>query len=335
MAGKDIQPLFSSGQLLVGGAIVATAIGLGAAKRSNAQDKPPQNDAPLSFRLNDPKQDAKPKTPAAAPAKKQQEIQKPEAAKPATPAPHTEQQKTAATAAPTMDEVVSLALPIIKRCENEGLHKKDSCTSYDDVGYRSIGYGFNMSVHKDMFKETLGCSESTYNRIKNGKESITIEQANKLVRAMTEYKYGLMQAEIGHIKMNANQKAAILSMVYNCNTAPVKKGTAIRKALEAGDMSRAAELIGTTYIKAGGKVEQGLINRRKQERQLFETPAATSSARAMHPAEAKWRSADPFGTALVLETSGKPDVICKVGPPTAEQRVQNLQRLMTARVRSA
>jgi hypothetical protein len=56
-------------------------------------------------------------------------------------------------------------------------------------------------------------------------------------------------------------------MVFNCGQAPIRKGAGINKALKSGDSEKAAELMATTYTKAGG--EPILANRRQEESTLF------------------------------------------------------------------
>ena len=72
-------------------------------------------------------------------------------------------------------------------------------------------------------------------------------------------------------KLNDNQKGALTSFVYNCGTGkPYQIFEKIRNFLD-GKITK-QDLIGywqTSVTKAGGKVLQGLINRRADEALLF------------------------------------------------------------------
>lgn len=60
---------------------------------------------------------------------------------------------------------------------------------------------------------------------------------------------------------------AMVSLTYNIGLGNFKKSTVLRK-FNAGDFSGAAEAF-MLFVKANGKVMQGLINRRNEERELF------------------------------------------------------------------
>jgi lysozyme len=73
------------------------------------------------------------------------------------------------------------------------------------------------------------------------------------------------------VPLNDNQLAALLSFMYNIDAAKLK-GSGFLRALNDGDYERAMD-IHATYTLAGGAKEQGLVNRRKWERELFEAPS--------------------------------------------------------------
>lgn len=66
-------------------------------------------------------------------------------------------------------------------------------------------------------------------------------------------------------KLNDNQKAALISYVYNVGSLRV----GIANALKSGDFSSAAKQIAAGPITGGGVVYKGLIRRRKEESELF------------------------------------------------------------------
>ena len=68
--------------------------------------------------------------------------------------------------------------------------------------------------------------------------------------------------------INQNQFDALVSLAYNIGTNAFKNSTLVKK-LNAGDIRGAAAQFGV-WIRAGGKVMQGLVNRRAVEHKLFE-----------------------------------------------------------------
>lgn len=107
--------------------------------------------------------------------------------------------------------------------------------------YWTIGWGhYGPDVHKDMI--------------------ITQKDADNLLLADLR-KYEEAVEKLG-IKLNENQFSALVSFAYNCGVGNLKKLVTNRNTSQIAD----AILL---YDKAGGKVLNGLIRRRKEERELF------------------------------------------------------------------
>ena len=71
--------------------------------------------------------------------------------------------------------------------------------------------------------------------------------------------------------LNANQKAALTSLVYNVGQGSFKKSKAL-KALNAGDMDEFKKQAFSKeqgWVKSKGKFVKGLHNRRQKEQALF------------------------------------------------------------------
>lgn len=107
--------------------------------------------------------------------------------------------------------------------------------------YWTIGWGhYGQDVHKDMV--------------------ITQLQAdNMLLEDLKKYEAAVDNL---HLTLNENQFSALVSFAYNCGTGNLKKLVTNRNHKEIAD----AILL---YDKAGGKVLNGLVRRRKAERELF------------------------------------------------------------------
>ena len=73
------------------------------------------------------------------------------------------------------------------------------------------------------------------------------------------------------VALNDNQKAALMSFVYNLGARAFHTSTLLRK-LNSGDCAGAAREFGR-WIYGGGRVLPGLVKRREAERQLFEKVA--------------------------------------------------------------
>lgn len=133
------------------------------------------------------------------------------------------------------------------------IKKYEGCvlTAYrDPVGILTIGYGHTKNV-------------------KAG-QRISMEKADEYLRqdllaaekAVNKYKYDF----------NQNQYDALVSFTFNCGAENLKKIT--------NNNSRTLEQISArlpNYNKAGGKILAGLVNRRTEEKKLFDTPVKEST----------------------------------------------------------
>lgn len=77
-------------------------------------------------------------------------------------------------------------------------------------------------------------------------------------------------------KYNIHQAAAIVSLAYNIGVAGYCKSTSAKRA-QAGDYAGACEAM-SRHVKAGGKVLQGLVDRRAFERAICEGDFAHAEA---------------------------------------------------------
>lgn len=77
-------------------------------------------------------------------------------------------------------------------------------------------------------------------------------------------------------KYNIHQAAAIVSLAYNIGVAGYCRSTSAKRA-QAGDYAGACEAM-SRHVKAGGKVLQGLVDRRAFERAICEGDFAQAEA---------------------------------------------------------
>ena len=133
-------------------------------------------------------------------------------------------------------------------CGFEGLRLK----AYDDgVGVWTIGYGTTIINGV---------------KVKKG-DTCTIEQA-KSYMAQDLKKFESAVETAGKVPLNQNQFDALVSLTYNIGIGAFKDSTLLKK-LNAKDYKGAAAQF-DRWNKGGGKVMQGLVNRRAKERKLFE-----------------------------------------------------------------
>ena len=80
------------------------------------------------------------------------------------------------------------------------------------------------------------------------------------------------------VTINDNQKAALCDFAYNLGIHALQESTLL-KLLNAGQMDAAANEF-EKWDRAGGRVFQGLLNRRLAEKKLFLSPAAVPAAQS-------------------------------------------------------
>ena len=147
-----------------------------------------------------------------------------------------------------------------KRISENGLaliRRFEGCrlTAYQDSGgVWTIGYGHTSGVSKE--------------------QTITQSQADACLRADCASAEKAVNRYMDTYHWNQNQFDALVSFTFNCGAGNLKT------LLDGGARSIAqiSEKI-PAYRKAGGRVLQGLINRRAAEKSLFDTPVSPAESR--------------------------------------------------------
>lgn len=134
----------------------------------------------------------------------------------------------------------------------ENFEGYSSARYLDSVGVPTIGYGTTAAV-VDPVPETC-----------------TREQAQAWLTDSLARQYEPAVNAIG-VPLTQNEYDALCSLVYNCGPGVVSAGTSIGSDLRARRYGAAAQDF-MLYVRAGGQVLQGLVNRREAERHLFLTP---------------------------------------------------------------
>jgi GH24 family phage-related lysozyme (muramidase) len=120
---------------------------------------------------------------------------------------------------------------------------------------------------------------STHNYAENRAVALgdVIDQATAdkwLEIEVNEKAAGVLSA-LGNVKANQNQFDALVSFAYNVGIGAFSSSTMLKK-IKSGNMVGAADEF-LRWVNAGGEVLEGLVNRRKDERALFLTPAEVVS----------------------------------------------------------
>ncbi|VEH67254.1 lysozyme [Rodentibacter pneumotropicus] len=131
-------------------------------------------------------------------------------------------------------------------------HEALRLEAYDDgTGVWTIGYGHTGKVNGVPVGPGM---------------TITEEQAEALLKErLVEFENAVHSSV--KVPLTQNQYDALVSLAYNIGARNFKTSTLVKK-LNKGDIEGAAEQFGV-WRKAGGKVMQGLINRRNKEREMF------------------------------------------------------------------
>ena len=132
----------------------------------------------------------------------------------------------------------------------------------------------------DLIKSFEGCKLTAYlcpakvwtigygttSKIKQGM-TITPDQANKLL-AQDVAEFEAIVDDLVTSKLNENQFSALVCFVYNCGMPNFERSTLLKKVnLNPNDATIKDEF--PKWNKAGGKVLNGLIRRRKVESELY------------------------------------------------------------------
>ena len=140
----------------------------------------------------------------------------------------------------------------------QGFESFVSTPYQDSVRVWTIGYGSTYYPNGKLVTK----SDKPINRL----YAETIQQ-NVIENDFAPVVNDLLKKEIENGFVNQNMYDAILSLVYNIGVNGFKKSSVL-KWIKQGDKENASNAF-LLWNKAGGKVLEGLVNRRKKERDLF------------------------------------------------------------------
>lgn len=183
----------------------------------------------------------------------------------------------------------------------------------DPVGVLTIGYGFTMGsrVFAASWRDRHGRPLAPGDRLERG-------EADALLRRLVDGEYGAaVTRELGELPQHRHDAAC--SVAFNLGPRALRWRWA--RALKAGDVRGAADILAANYNTAGGRRLAGLVRRRREEAALLlagdygdggagqHTPVAAPeagnrSARARRGLWASLASVLGLGAAGVVESEG-------------------------------
>ena len=124
---------------------------------------------------------------------------------------------------------------------------------------------------------TIGYGTTFYpdgSRVSEG-DAITIEEADHYLEQHIEQFASIVDHQV-QVDLNANQRDALTSLVYNIGSNAFQRSTLLA-LLNQGDYDGASKEI-VRWDRAHNVENQGLLNRRLKEQELFNTPVAVAVA---------------------------------------------------------
>ncbi|MFW2148666.1 lysozyme [Acinetobacter sp. TY1] len=163
-----------------------------------------------------------------------------------------------ATASDAVADMLGIAIDNVMQVSTEGValiccFEGLKLKAYDDgVGIWTIGFGTTIYPNGIKVKKGDTCTEA----------QAKVYIAHDLKTFESAVNSGVT------VPINQNQFDALVSLTYNIGTGAFIESTLLKK-LNLGDFKAAATQF-AVWNKGGGKVMQGLVNRRAEERKLFE-----------------------------------------------------------------
>lgn len=117
-------------------------------------------------------------------------------------------------------------------------------------GYPTIGYG-HLIKNTEMERFKTGINRNEAESILDNDIAMADQALNRLIR----------------IKLNDNQRAALVSFIFNLGAGAFQAST-LRQKLNRGEYQEAADQL-PRWVYGGGRILPGLVRRRHAERSLF------------------------------------------------------------------
>lgn len=143
-------------------------------------------------------------------------------------------------------------------------HEGEVLTCYLDTGgVPTIGYGF--TIRSRAVRAAL--AEIGIQKLVPGKTKISLKQAAAILDAVLEDEFELAVVKNSPVGRTQQQMDAATSAVFNLGTGAM--GWRWAQAWRAGDLKKAAQILGSNYNTDNGRKVPGLVRRRREEADLF------------------------------------------------------------------
>ena len=163
-------------------------------------------------------------------------------------------------------KIGSEGVKLVKRWE--GYHKRlpdGRCQAYLD---RLVRPALRSPGYDGLWTIGYGCTEGVYEGL-----VWTEAEAEKALLVEVNKHVGHVNRLLAGAEVNQNQFDALVSFSYNLGPGWLQKSdhpNGMLGLIKAGEHAKASNHFGS-YVRAGGKVYKGLVNRRADEKKLFNT----------------------------------------------------------------
>lgn len=182
----------------------------------------------------------------------------------------------------TIKKMISLVLSLtilmvlLFSIESNALTSADLSISDNGIAFICAREGFHSTCYKDNTQSSIGygtkCTGSSVQPHASGSHSITRESAMAEMKSQINASYApRVRSQTSGITMNQNQFDALVSLCYNTGggTTIISNSPLVKYLRGSYSETQARSEYSSYFVKSGGSVLQGLINRRNAEADLF------------------------------------------------------------------
>ena len=173
--------------------------------------------------------------------------------------------------------VLSLTiLMVLFPIESSALTSADLSISDNGIAFICAREGFHSTCYRDNTQSSIGygtkCTGSSVQPHASGSHSISRESAMAEMKSQINASYApRVRSQTSGITMNQNQFDALVSLCYNTGggTTIISNSPLVKYLRGSYSETQARSEYSSYFVKSGGSVLQGLINRRNAEADLF------------------------------------------------------------------
>lgn len=171
---------------------------------------------------------------------------------------------------------LTILMVLLFPIESDALTSADLSISDNGIAFICAREGFHSTCYKDNTQSSIGygtkCTGSSVQPHASGSHSITRERAMAEMKSQINASYApRVRNQTSGITMNQNQFDALVSLCYNTGggTTIISNSPLVKYLRGSYSETQARSEYSSYFVKSGGAVLQGLINRRNAEADLF------------------------------------------------------------------